>query len=124
MSNTVRMIGNVNWFDSKKGYGFINVVTPDNDNSGKDIFVHFTSINVESTYKKLYPGEYVEFTIDERDNRLCCTNVTGPFGGPLLIDNENHRYKVYPKVNRDQVDDDGVDVEAEADADADADQES
>ena len=97
MSVSDRIIGCVNWFDSKKGYGFINVLTPDNENTGKDIFVHYTSINVVSNYKKLYPGEYTEFCIENRDNRLCCVDVTGIYRCSLLIDNETHRYKVYPK---------------------------
>lgn len=102
MSDSNRIIGRVNWFDSKKGYGFISVATPDNDNTGKDIFVHYSSIDVESNYKKLYPGEFAEFCIENRDNRLCCVNVTGLYGLPLLIDNEIHRYKVYPKNNNKQ----------------------
>ena len=92
-----RLIGRVNWFDSKKGYGFITVMTKDHNNTGNDIFIHFTSINVESNYKKVFPGEYVEFELENREDRLCCVNVTGPMGGPLLVDNVNHRYKVFPK---------------------------
>ena len=42
-----RIIGNVNWFDSKKGYGFVKVLTPDLDNTGNDIFLHFTSMPLD-----------------------------------------------------------------------------
>ena len=111
MSNIEKFIGCVNWFDSKKGYGFISVKTPNTDNTDKDIFVHFTSLNVDNNYKKIYPGEYVEFNIEEKENGLCCTNVSGIYGGKLLIDNENHKYKIYPKVNRDDRPDDNVDDE-------------
>ena len=92
-----KLIGRVNWFDSKKGFGFITVMTKDDDNTGNDVFVHYTSINVESNYKKVFPGEYVEFELENRNERSCCVNVTGPMGGPLLVDNESHRYKVFPK---------------------------
>lgn len=97
-----RIVGNVNWFDSKKGYGFATVVTPDLENTGSDIFIHFSNITVgEGDYKRLYPGEYIEFTLDTSpDGRPCCANVTGLCGGKLLTENENHRYKIYPKNPR------------------------
>lgn len=117
MSSVERFIGCVNWFDSKKGYGFISVKTPNTDNTDKDIFVHFTSLNVENNYKKIYPGEYVEFNIEEKENGLCCTNVSGIYGGTLLIDNENHKYKIYPKIRRDvdtDLADDVVDEDSSA----------
>ena len=100
---TNRVMGSVNWFDSKKGFGFITVVTPDTENTGKDIFVHFSNVSAqENNYKRLYPGEYVEFEIRETSDKRgpSCFEVTGPFGGRLLTDNENHRYKVYPKQVR------------------------
>ena len=90
------MIGSVKWFDSKKGYGFIET------QESNDYFVHFSEIQSEN-YKKLYPGEYVEFDVSEDSEKPCCKNVTGPNGGKLLIQNEKYRYKVYPK--NDVVDD-------------------
>jgi len=53
------MKGNVKWYDSVKGYGFIQ--TEDN----RDIFVHRTGI--EGSYRKLETGEPVEFEIEERE---------------------------------------------------------
>ena len=99
---TTRVIGTVNWFDSKKGFGFITVATPETEHTGKDIFVHFSNVNSkEDNYKRLYPGEYVECEVrDTSDNRgPGCFEVTGPYGGNLLTDNDKHRYKVYPKHN-------------------------
>ena len=87
-----RMIGSVKWFDSKKGYGFIEAP------GSNDLFVHFSAIQSED-YKKLYPGEYVEFSISENSDKPSCLNVTGPNGGKLLIQNEKYRYKIYPKNN-------------------------
>ena len=94
-----KVIGCVKWFNSKKGYGFVTIVTPENDNTGNDIFLHFSNINViDGNYKRVFPGEYVETTLGEgNDGRSVCTEVTGPHGGPLLADNEGHRFKVFPK---------------------------
>ena len=60
--------GTVKWFDSKKGYGFI-------ENEGKDIFVHFSEI-VEEGYKSLKDGEKVEFEIQKDDQGERAKNVT------------------------------------------------
>lgn len=51
--------GKVKWFDNKKGFGFI--VTDD----GKDVFVHFSDIESEDSYKSLQEGTEVEFEISE-----------------------------------------------------------
>lgn len=48
--------GTVKWFNSEKGYGFI---TP--DDGGKDLFVHYTSIEGEG-YRSLTEGQKVEYT--------------------------------------------------------------
>ena len=119
---TTRVIGTVNWFDSKKWFGFITVVTPEIKNTGKDIFVHFSNVNSkEDNYKRLYPGEYVEFEIrDTSDNRgPGCFEVTGPYGGNLLTDNERHRYKVYPKNNHYKNEEEGGATEEQDTADDD-----
>ena len=51
-------LGVVSWFDPKKGYGFI---TPD-DNSGVDVFVHFSDVNAEG-FKTLYKDQKVSYEI-------------------------------------------------------------
>lgn len=49
-----KQTGTVKWFDNAKGYGFIQ------RNSGKDLFVHFRSI--EGTgHRSLLEGQSVEF---------------------------------------------------------------
>lgn len=46
--------GTIKWFDSKKGFGFI--IGPE----GKDVFVHFSSIQGEG-FRTLKDGEIVEY---------------------------------------------------------------
>jgi CspA family cold shock protein len=49
-----KQTGKVKWFDNEKGYGFIE------RNGGKDLFVHFNSI--EGTgHKSLAEGQSVSF---------------------------------------------------------------
>jgi len=49
--------GLVKWFDVKKGFGFI-AGPPD----GKDVFVHYSSIESEG-FKSLKDGELVEYEL-------------------------------------------------------------
>ena len=50
--------GTVKWFNSQKGYGFIS------DESGKDVFVHFSGLNMEG-FKTLEDGQAVEYDVVE-----------------------------------------------------------
>lgn len=122
-----RIVGCVTWFDSKKGYGFVKVLTPNHENNDSDIFIHFSNIQVsDNEYKVVYPGEYVEFDLSQsEDGRPCCANVTGLYGGNLLTQNENHRYKILrkrvreesPVENNDVVEDDPQDGDADDEKD-------
>jgi CspA family cold shock protein len=60
--------GIVKWFNNKKGFGFIE------QEEGKDIFVHHTSINMEG-YKTLNEGERVTFEVEETDRGPAAKNV-------------------------------------------------
>jgi CspA family cold shock protein len=60
--------GKVKWFDNKKGYGFIA------GESGKDIFVHHSSIKGVG-YKSLQEGELVNFEIVNSDKGPKAQNV-------------------------------------------------
>ena len=51
--------GNVKWFDTKKGFGFI--VGPE----GRDVFVHFSSIEGDG-FRLLKDGEAVDYDIQQR----------------------------------------------------------
>lgn len=60
--------GTVKWFNNQKGYGFIC------DEAGKDIFVHYSGLNMEG-FKTLSEGENVEFDVIEGDKGPQAVNV-------------------------------------------------
>ncbi len=60
--------GKVKWFDMKKGFGFIAQET------GKDVFVHHTSITGEG-FKSLQQGEEVQFELIEGEKGPKAQNV-------------------------------------------------
>jgi cold shock protein len=61
--------GKVKWFDNRKGFGFIV-----QEESGRDVFVHHTSIEGEG-YKTLKEGEAVNFDLIESDTGLKAQHV-------------------------------------------------
>ena len=65
MEEKTNNIGRVLWFDHKKGWGFINVINPESEFKGIDVFVHFSSIQCENSFKKLYPGEIVSLEVQK-----------------------------------------------------------
>ncbi|MCR5742253.1 MAG: cold shock domain-containing protein [Lachnospiraceae bacterium] len=62
------MKGTVKWFNAQKGYGFIT------DESGKDIFVHFSGLNMDG-YKTIDEGQAVEFDVIDGPKGPQATNV-------------------------------------------------
>ena len=60
--------GKVKWFDNKRGFGFIA------QDSGRDIFVHHTSIQGKG-YKTLLEGELVNFDVVDSDKGPKAQNV-------------------------------------------------
>lgn len=60
----------VKWFDGKKGYGFI--VNPD---GGEDIFVHFSAVLSDQSFKVLNQDAEVEFEVDQTQKGLQAKNV-------------------------------------------------
>lgn len=61
--------GTVKWFNSEKGFGFIE------QEAGDDVFVHFSAIQADG-YKTLEEGQKVNFEIEEGQRGPQATNVT------------------------------------------------
>ncbi|MBU9713475.1 cold-shock protein CspD [Evansella tamaricis] len=60
--------GKVKWFNSEKGFGFIE------REGGDDVFVHFSAIQGEG-YKSLDEGQEVSFEIEEGQRGPQAVNV-------------------------------------------------
>jgi len=60
--------GTVKWFNSEKGFGFIEVEGED------DVFVHFTAITGDG-FKTLEEGQKVEFNVVEGNRGPQAENV-------------------------------------------------
>jgi cold shock CspA family protein len=102
---TVRHVGQVKWFNSKAGYGFITMKNESNEDV--DIFTHYSTVKVvDSQYKYLVQGEYVEFELTESTNenhKYQATNVTGIQNGKLMCETrqQNRSQSRTDKVNAD-----------------------
>ena len=60
--------GKVKWFDSKKGFGFLQ------QENGEDVFVHFSNIT-GSGFRNLEDGQEVSFDIVQGPKGLQAQNV-------------------------------------------------
>ena len=80
-----KYVGQCKWFNDLLGYGFVTVC--DGEDKGKDIFVHHSGIMpLNSNYRTLKKGEYLNFDIIDGMNGLQAVHVTGIQGGPLMCD--------------------------------------
>ena len=66
MSDSIK--GKVKWFNDAKGFGFIE------HPSGKDVFVHYSVIEIEG-FKTLKDGEEVEYEIKDGPKGLQAAKV-------------------------------------------------
>jgi cold shock protein len=63
--------GTVKWFNSAKGYGFIE---PDGKEKKKDVFVHYSGIAGEG-YRNLEAQQRVEFDVEDGAQGKQAVNV-------------------------------------------------
>ncbi|MEY8543751.1 cold-shock protein [Dubosiella newyorkensis] len=61
--------GKVKWFNAEKGYGFIT------GEDGKDVFVHYSSINCDG-FKTLEEGQTVTYDVIESNRAQQASKVT------------------------------------------------
>lgn len=61
--------GKVKWFNSTKGYGFIE------REGAEDVFVHYKAINTDG-FKTLDEGDDVEFEVEQGPKGLQAANVS------------------------------------------------
>lgn len=95
-NNEQRVYGQVKWFNSVRGYGFITALSGDYKNI--DIFVYQNNLlthGSNNVYRTLHSGEYVEFIVTTIDNdeqdKVHATSVTGINQYPLMC--ETNPYK-------------------------------
>lgn len=62
--------GTVKWFNSEKGYGFIQR----SDGEGRDVFVHASAVK-NAGLNGLAPGQAVAFEISEHGGKSCAVNL-------------------------------------------------
>ena len=62
------MVGKVKWFNSEKGYGFIEY------NDLEDIFIHYSAIEMDG-YKTLSEGALVQYELLRTDKGLQAKKV-------------------------------------------------
>ena len=105
-------IGQVKWFNNKIGYGFLTILNEDKD---KDVFVHHMNIKpLESNYRTLKIGEFVEFELDDKcegQHNEQAVNVTGICGRELQCDwvHRMNKKKKFSKHKHDEDEDEDVD---------------
>ena len=61
--------GTVKWFNSEKGFGFIQ-----QDGGGPDVFVHYSAIEAQG-YRELAEGQKVEFEVTQGQKGPQAANV-------------------------------------------------
>lgn len=61
--------GTVKWFNTTKGYGFIQ------REQGGDVFVHYSAIQANG-YRSLNQGDAVEFEVQDGPKGLQASNVS------------------------------------------------
>ncbi|GAJ00311.1 unnamed protein product [marine sediment metagenome] len=77
--------GTVKWFNSRKGFGFIN------SEEGNDVFVHYTALSGgEDEYLTLNENDKVEFDVTEGQKGPQASNVVVTEKAPPQFGSYNH----------------------------------
>ncbi len=63
--------GTVKWFNSQKGYGFIQ---PASGGGGRDVFVHISAVE-QAGLSSLNEGQHVEFEIQDNRGKSSAVNL-------------------------------------------------
>lgn len=63
--------GTVKWFNSTKGFGFIQ---PDQKKGGQDVFVHMSALE-KAGINNLQPNQKVSYEVAENRGRVSATNL-------------------------------------------------
>jgi len=80
--------GTVKWFNSRKGYGFINSA------EGTDVFVHYSALSgKDDEYKTLNENDKVEFDVVEGQKGPQASNVIVTEKAPPTPYNKGRRNK-------------------------------
>jgi cold shock protein len=63
--------GTVKWFNSQKGYGFIQ---PSGGGGGRDVFVHISAVE-RAGLSTLNEGQHIEFEIEDSRGKSSAVNL-------------------------------------------------
>ena len=63
------VLGQVKWFNTNKGYGFIEP-----DDGGKDVFIHISAVE-KSGLKTLLENQKITFEINQDKGRSSAANI-------------------------------------------------
>jgi len=93
-----RQTGRVKWFNNKAGFGFVTAC--EGDLKDKDVFVHYSSIQVPNDqYKYLVQGEYVDFELskpEKGEHEFHAVNISGVKGGSLMCETRRQTQEKRP----------------------------
>jgi len=78
-----RRKGVCKFFNSQKGFGFINDDHPE-ELGNQEVFVHYTSIESKGNFRSLAEGEEVEYVVAPGQKGFQATEVTGPAVAPSV----------------------------------------
>lgn len=102
--NENKLIGQVSWFDEKKGFGVIHYQGQSTDkNEVIDYFAHHSEICVDNNiFKALYKEENVEFVpyFDQQKNKQIATYIRGVNGNKLMCESNQ---KPFSKDNNKKI---------------------